>query len=375
MSFFAEKTALERLLKEEGTDSVHPRELDMLTGAELKVYDVKRLFDKVPFNAVDEIKMERGCMTPPPASLAGRPKPVFYSPQLSDVSSNSDMFRSSFSSVGRTPPAAKSSARALQLTSTLVEMPACADPGSPCSQLKDTLSELKISVGDLHRWTEARAEREHEIFHRLGHLHTSLCQGAQQHHHHVCPQSLSGVLPSACQPTQPDTQLPAYRLMEKEEEEERQSWVNARARQAAKVARKRKNKASQEKDRRLEVADKPRKLKPWERAALTANLPSSSSGEDEPEEYQPGVERLHGKKTSSRSRTGGANAAALDIKPRILPLPSDNLFSFNYLDHLPRLPSQDDDENQGFSEEKIAEPAKVKAEENEKVEKRQKRRK
>ena len=101
MSFLAEKTALERLLKEEGTDSVHPRELDMLTRAELKVYDVKKLFDKIPFNAAEEIKMERGCMTPPPASLAERPKPVFFSPQLSDVSSNSDIFRSRFSSVGR----------------------------------------------------------------------------------------------------------------------------------------------------------------------------------------------------------------------------------------------------------------------------------
>ena len=100
-------------------------------------------------------------------------------------------------------------------------------------------------------------------------------------------------------------------------------------------------------ERRLQVADAPRRLKPWVRASHTANLPSSSSDEDT---LVTGASSRHAKKkTSSRVRVQPPRR--FHHHP-LAPLPAYNAVPppLSYYS-LPELPASDQDETKDFPEE------------------------
>ena len=338
----AGRTALDKLLKEETTEDVHPElaELDLLPGeaaqiAEVEIYDVGNAFDKV--GLADTLMGPRGCATPPPIPTSVRPVPKFFTPQSSNKSAESDIFRSFLSAASSSPPSRPASIPSLHasltssiLTSTLVSGTQCG-PGSPCSSLRESLGELTLSVKKLNRWTDARADREHELYHRLGHHHSLRCSEPPHHLHHHCPPSLSGILPvDEC-----------ARVAGEAGEDCRRDASKTRA-----VRKKGKDAAMRE--RRLQVAESPRRLKPWVRASHTANLPSSSSDED----------TLVTEATSRHAKKKTSNRVRVQPLKRFHHHPLASLPAYNAVPpplsyySLPELPASDQDVTKDFPEEK-----------------------
>ena len=363
----AANPALDKLLAEEQTDAIHPRELDMLTGAEVGIYPVNKLFDKTSLYDGLELSQEGlRSRTPSPRRLVRMPAPTFYSPQLNRTS-RSDMFQSLISTGPQSPGLAASLHTAnftsSVLTSTLVSETKCTAPGSPCAQLQDSLKEMRISVENLTKWTDGAAERQHELYHRLGrHLETAAtCPG---HHHHHCPPSYSGLLPGAvpnfhCEGVANMEMMGGKYKKDKSRDEEAE-WEQMR--RDENLIRK-KGRDAEMRERRLKKAMFPKKLKPWESAARTAHLPSSS--EDEISQAEPGLPRRQKRLSSRYNLDKVQQHLHLPVYNPYTPLPFpdgpdytavpwvyDAPASSNLHADLPLLPASDAEAAQDFNEEK-----------------------